>query len=60
MKDFRIGKTKLVNLVQSSKLSLPFFVFDLLYNSIHCRKLIRCLLLLSTEMQIIVYGGILG
>lgn len=41
MKDFQIGKTKLVNLVQSSKLSLPFFVFDLFYNSIHCRKLIR-------------------
>lgn len=41
MKDFQIGKTKLVNLVQSSKLSLPFFVFDLFYNSVHCRKLIR-------------------
>ena len=41
MKDFQIGKTKLVNLVQSSKLSSPFFVFDLFYNSVHCRKLIR-------------------
>lgn len=39
-KDFRIGKTRLVNLVHLSRLFLPFIVFDLFFHSIHCRKLI--------------------